>query len=322
MLMSLTAFAFGQSPHQTTSNRAVASVRTTNGRPALEGIWNADTLIPLERPTELGMKAFYSEHEAAEFAKKRLQEGNRDRRDGAAEVDLGRSYNDAWLEQGAGFAKTLRTSLVIDPPNGRIPSMIPTARARFEAIRARFTLHPADGPEDRPLSDRCLMFSQSGPPMIPATYNNNYQIVQTHEYIAILAEMGDQVRVIPLDGRPHLPQNIVQWMGDSRGHWEGDTLVVETTNFRFNDRSRFGLRYEDGMTDQNLHVIERFRRTSPDLIIYQATIDDSTVYTKPWTLEVPMEKGKGPVFEYACHEGNYAMVDILSGERMREKKRR
>jgi len=163
------------------------------------------------------------------------------------------------------------------------------------------------------------MFSQSGPPMIPGNYNDNYQIVQTPEYISILAEMGNQVRVISLDGSAHLPQNVQEWMGDSRGHWEGDTLVVETTNFKFNDRSRFGVQYE-GMTDQNLHITERFTRTSPDFILYRATIDDPTVYTKPWTMEVSLEKAEGPLFEFACHEGNYGLAGVLAGERAQEKR--
>jgi hypothetical protein len=163
------------------------------------------------------------------------------------------------------------------------------------------------------------MFSQSGPPMIPGNYNDLYQIVQTPEYISILAEMGNQVRVIPLDGRPHLPENVQGWMGDSRGHWEGDTLVVETVNFRFNDRSRFGVQY-DGMTDKNLRITERFTRTSPDSILYRAIIDDPTVYTKPWTMEVSLEKSAGPVYEYACHEGNYGLAGVLAGERVQEKR--
>ena len=155
--------------------------------------------------------------------------------------------------------------------------------------------------------------------MIPGNYNDLYQIVQTPDHISILAEMGNQARVIPLDGRPHVPGNVRQWMGDSRGHWEGNTLVVETTNFRFNDRSRFGVQY-DGMTDQNLRITERLTRTSPDSILYRATIDDPTVYTKAWTMEVSLEKAEGPVFEYACHEGNYGLAGVLAGERALEKR--
>jgi hypothetical protein len=272
----------------------------------------------LERPVELGTKEFYTEQEAAAYEKKRVQALDRDRRDGPKEADLARSYNELFYDRGTTLARTRRTSMVIDPPDGRIPPMTPEARAKFQAIRANFAAHPADGPEDRPLPDRCLMFSQSGPPMIPGNYNDNYQIVQTPGFLVILAEMGNQVRVIPLDGRPSLPQAVRQWTGVSLGHWENDTLVIETTNFRFTDRSRFGVQY-DGMTDQNLRIVERFTRTGPDSIVYRATIDDSTVYTKPWTMEASLEKSEGPMYEYACHEGNYAMVGILQGARAQEK---
>ena len=287
--------------------------------PSFEGIWNSASLTPFQRPAELGTKEYYTEQEAAIYEKNKAQEVNRDRRDGGQEADIARAYNELWFDRGSKLARTRRTSMIIDPPDGRVPPMTAEARKKFQAIQEKFAVHPADGPEDRPLPDRCLMFSQSGPPMIPGNYNDLYQIVQTPEYISILAEMGNQVRVIPLDGRPHLPGNVQEWMGDSRGHWEGDTLVVETLNFRFNDRSRFGVQY-DGMTDKNLRITERFTRTSPNSILYRATIDDPTVYTKPWTMEVSLEKSDGPVYEYACHEGNYGLAGVLSGERALEKK--
>src|ERR1700736_5607805 len=290
-----------------------------DSHPSFEGIWNSASLTPFQRPAELGNKEYYTEQEAAVYEKNRAQEVNRDRRDGGQEADIARAYNELFFDRGTKLARTRRTSMIIDPPNGRIPAMTPEARKKFQAIQERFDAHPADGPEDRPLPDRCLMFSQSGPPMIPGNYNDLYQIVQTPEYISILAEMGNQVRVIPLDGRQHLPQTVQAWMGDSRGHWEGDTLVVETVNFRFNDRSRFGVQY-DGMTDKNLRITERFTRTSPDSILYRATIDDPTVYTKPWTMEVSLEKSEGPVYEYACHEGNYGLAGVLAGERAQEKR--
>jgi len=287
--------------------------------PSFEGIWNSASLTPFQRPVELGTKEYYTEQEAAVYEKNKAQEVNRDRRDGGQEADIARAYNELWFDRGSKLARTRRTSMIIDPPDGRVPPMTPEARKKFQAIQEKFAVHPADGPEDRPLPDRCLMFSQSGPPMIPGNYNDLYQIVQTPEYISILAEMGNQVRVIPLDGRPHLPGNVQAWMGDSRGHWEADTLVVETVNFRFNDRSRFGVQY-DGMTDKNLRIIERFTRTSPGSILYRATIDDPTVYTKPWTMEVSLEKSEGPVYEYACHEGNYGLAGVLAGERAQEKR--
>jgi len=287
--------------------------------PSFEGIWNSASLTPFQRPVELGTKEFYTEQEAAVYEKNKAADLNRDRRDGGQEADIARAYNELFFDRGTKLARTRRTSMIIDPPDGRVPPMTPEARKKFQAIQERFAAHPADGPEDRPLPDRCLMFSQSGPPMIPGNYNDLYQIVQTPEYISILAEMGNQARVIPLDGSAHLPRNIQEWMGDSRGHWEGNTLVVETTNFKFGDRSRFGVQYE-GMTDKNLDVTERFTRTSPDSIIYRATIDDPTVYTKPWTMEVSLEKSEGPVFEFACHEGNRGLAGVLAGERAQEKR--
>jgi len=197
--------------------------------------------------------------------------------------------------------------------------MTAEAKEKWNKIQADFELHPADGPEDRPLPDRCLMFTQVGPPMLPGNYNDNYEIVQTPGTLAIRVENGNTTRLIPLDGRPRLSAQVRQWTGDSRGHWEGDTLVVETTNFRVSPRSRFGVIY-DGMTDENLRVVERFSRPSADTLMYQATVDDPTVYTKPWTVEIPMAKVEGPIYEYACHEGNYGMSGILGGYRAEEKK--
>ncbi|HLG97000.1 MAG TPA: carboxymuconolactone decarboxylase family protein [Bryobacteraceae bacterium] len=301
------------------SNQKWKPPRTAERHPVLDGIWNSASLTPLQRPSNLGTKEFYTEAEAAVYEQQRLAALNRDRRDGPADVDVGRSYNELFYDRGTHLAPNRRTSLIVDPPDGRIPPMTAAAQARLKAAEAHFAAHPADGPEDRPLPDRCLMFSQSGPPMIPGNYNNNYQIVQTRDHVAILAEMGNQVRIIPLDGRPHPPAQVQAWMGDSRGHWEGDTLVVETSNFRFNERSRFGVQYDNGLTDQNLRVTERFTRTGPDAITYRATVEDPTVYTRPWTFEVILQRADGPLFEYACHEGNYGLADVLQGARAEEK---
>jgi hypothetical protein len=293
--------------------------RTADGQPSLEGLWNNASITPLERPVELGDKAFFTEQEGAAYESARNKELNRDRRDGPAQTDLGRAYNEAWFDRGTGLSPNRRTSRIVDPPNGRFPPMTPAAQKRFAETRAWFDQHPGDGPEDRTLNDRCLVFSQSGPPLLPGNYNDNYQIIQAKGYVAILAEMGHQTRIIPISERPRLPERVTQWMGDSRGHWEGNTLVVETTNVRFNDRSRFGVQYENGMSDGNLRVTERFTRVDPKTIIYRATVDDPTVYTKPWTIETPMEKTDGPLYEYACHEGNYGLAGILSGIRAEEK---
>jgi hypothetical protein len=296
--------------------------RTPDGHPDLEGVWDAASMTPLERPVELGNKEFYTPEEIVAYEKARGHELDRDRRDGSAEADLGRAYNDGWFDRGAHLASNRRTSRLIDPPNGRFPAMTPEAAKKYAEMHAWLVQHADDGPETRMLPDRCLVFSQSGPPFLPGNYNNYYQIVQAPGEIAIVSEMGHQSRTIPLaDGpkeRPHLPETVRQWQGDSVAYWEGETLVIETTNFRASDQSRFGVQY-DGMSDENLRVTERLTRTGPSTITYRATVVDPTVYTQPWTVEFPMEKTKSAMFEYACHEGNYGLAGILSGARAREK---
>lgn len=298
------------------------SPRTSDGQPDLQGIWTNATLTPLQRPPELGNKQYFTEDEAAAFEKQRIQQNDVDRVEGArGEADLARrAYNNVWFDRGNHVVQSRRTSLIIDPPDGRVPAFTPEAQKWFAAVQAHGKEHPADGPEDRYLSERCLLFGSIGPPMLPEPYNNNYEIVQGPGYVAIRAEMNHDVRLIPLDGRPHLPSGMAQWKGNSRGRWEGDTLIVDTSDFRFNDQSRFGVGYLTGLSDQNLRVTERFHRTDANTILYQATVDDPTVYTKPWTVEISMSKRDDAIFEYACHEGNYGMSGILSGARAEEKK--
>ena len=306
----------------TTTGKKWSVPRTPDGQPDLEGVWDAASMTPLERPMELGNKEFYTPEEMSAYERKRGQDLNRDRRDGSAETDLGRAYNEAWFDRGAHLASDGRTSRLIDPPNGRFPAMIPTAANKYKEMHAWLSEHASDGPETRALPDRCLVFSQSGPPFLPGNYNNYYQIVQSPGVVAIVSEMGHQARMIPVisarTNQPSLPQHIKQWAGDSVGHWEGETLVIETTNFRGSDQSRFGVQY-DGMSDENLLVTERLTRTGPRTITYRATVVDPTVYTQPWTVEFPLERTESPVLEYACHEGNYAMTGILSGARVQEK---
>lgn len=299
-----------------------STARTPDGHPDLEGVWDAASLTPLERPAALGNKEFYTPEEIVAYEKARVHDLDRDRRDGSADADLGRAYNDGWFDRGAHLASDRRTSRLVDPPNGRFPALTPAAAKKYAEMHQWLVQHDSDGPETRTLSDRCLIFSQSGPPFIPGNYNNYYQIVQAKGVVAILSEMGHQARIVPMiDGteeRPHLTQTVRQWQGDSVGHWEGDALVIETTNFRGSDQSRFGVQY-DGMSDENLRVTERITRTGPNTITYRATVVDPTVYTQPWTVEFPMEKTKGPLYEYACHEGNYALAGILAGARAQEK---
>jgi hypothetical protein len=284
--------------------------RTADGQPDLQGIWSNATITPLERPKELADKAFLTEKEAADYQKQVLERNNMDRRDGPAEADVGRAYNDFWWDRGTKLVGTLRTSLIVDPPDGRVPALTAAAQTRADARAEARRLHPADGPEDRPLSERCIMLNAAGPPMLPSAYNNNYQIVQSRNTVAILNEMIHDVRIIPLDGAPHLPQDVRQLKGDSRGRWEGDTLVVETTNFtgRTNFRG----------SGENLRLVERFTRTAPDVLLYEFTVTDPSSWEKSWSVQLPSTRTEGPIFEYACHEGNYGMTGLLSGARSEE----
>jgi hypothetical protein len=280
--------------------------------PDLQGIWTNATVTPLERPKQFEGKEFLTKAEAAEFEKQAVYEANGDRRDGSADADVGRAYNEFWRDRG-NVVSTMRSSLIFDPPDGKVPPLLPEAQKRNADIAAarRKLGGPLDGPEGRSLQERCLLTPQAGPPMLPANYNSNYQIVQTANYVAILVEMIHDARIIPLDGSPHVPKNVRSLMGDSRGHWEGKTLVVETTNF--SDKTSFR------GASENLRIIERFTRTDENTLLYQFTIEDPTTWAKPWSGEIPMKKVTAPLYEYACHEGNYGIAGVLSGARVEEK---
>jgi hypothetical protein len=286
--------------------------KTADGHPDLQGIWTNSTITPLERPRALGDKAFFTEQEAAERYKTILADVSTDRRDGPAEVDVNRSYNELWRERGH---LLLRTSLIVDPPDGRLPPLTPDGQKREKARaedRRRRGPDPADSWTDRNLAERCIT---RGAPKLPGGYNNNFQIYQTRNSVLIMQEMIHEARVIRMDG-PHIDPKIRLWMGDSIGHWEGDTLVVDTTNY--NDKivsNSFNCCPGAG---SGLHVVERFRRISADQIDYRYTVEDPNTYIRPWTAEVPMTRIDGPIFEYACHEGNYALQDILAGARAKE----
>jgi len=286
--------------------------RTSWGHPDLQGIWSTATITPLERPDDLAGKAVFTEAEAAAYERDIVTRSNRDRRDGGATLDVSRAYNDFWWDTGNRIVRTRRTSLVIDPPDGRVPALTADAQRRQdERLKIRNQRGPADNPEDRSLWERCVV---RGVPnvMLPQPYNNNYQIFQTRDYVVILAEMIHDARIVPLDGRPHLPAGLREWMGDSVGRWEGDTLVVDTTNFT--DKTSYR------GSGENLHLVERFTRTAPDVLLYQVTIDDPTTFTRPWTIELPAVPSDGEIYEYACHEGNYGLEGILRGHRAEEQK--
>jgi hypothetical protein len=289
-----------------TNARAAATwqmPRTPDGHPDLQGTWNNSTQTPLQRPAALGSKQVYTD---AELATLRLRDHDNAPPDG----DPG-TYNQAWWEEG-GFLK--QTSLVVDPPNGRIPPLTAEGERRRAAQRARGD-DRADSPEERNLAERCIT---RGAPKLPGGYNNNFLIVQTPAYVTILQEMIHEARIIPLDGRPHAPASIRSYLGDSRGRWEGDTLVVETTNFRSNvDETSYTC---CGGAAENLSIVERFTLVDSDTIDYRYTVNDPTMFTRPWTVSLPMKRAPGPIFEYACHEGNISMVGILRGARAEEQR--
>jgi hypothetical protein len=325
----------GTSSAQTTkpsdSARAVkgkAAPRTADGHPDFTGVWTNITITPLERPRDLAGKEFFTAQEAIQYQQNLVTNRNRDKRDNrGTDRDVANAYNDFWWDSGTKVVKTLRTSLVVDPPDGHVPALTPERQKQLaadaDAKRKRCAVEvcepensgqpgPAAGPEDRPLMERCLQFG-GGPPMMPGAYNNNYQFVQGPGFLAIDMEMAHDVRRVAIDGSPHPPANIRQWHGDARGHWEGDSLVVETTNFT--DQTRFR------GSDQNLRLTERFTYSDPDTILYRYTVDDPTAFTKPWTVEMPMSRLNEFLYEYACNEGNHGMEGILSAARAEEKQR-
>jgi len=287
----------------------------SSATPDLQGIWTNATVTPLERPKEFATKEFLTKDEAAQFEKEAVYDANGDRRDGGADADVGRAYNEFWRDRGK-VVSTMRSSIIYDPPDGKVPPLLPEAQKRNADLAAarRKSGGPLDGPEGRSLQERCLLTPQAGPPMLPANYNSNYQIVQTPNHIAILVEMIHDARIIPLDSSPHPPKNVRSLMGDARGHWEGKTLVVETTNFT--DKTSFR------GASENLRVVERFTRTDENTLLYQFTIEDPITWAKPWSGEIPMKKVSAPLYEYACHEGNYGIAGVLAGARAEEKKKK
>ena len=281
------------------------------GDPDLQGIWTHGTITPLERPAEYAGRELLTDEEVA--ALNRASDTRADQREGlSAEQDVALAYNQFWWDRGVSIG---RTSLIFDPPNGRLPARLPEAEriatsAETDRIRAiRRGRLPASGPEDMDLGDRCLVYRPV--PITSSGYNNNVQIAQSPGYVAILQEQIHEVRVIPLDGRPELGPAIDQWLGVSRGYWEDDTLIVETTNFR-DDAEYLG-------SSTNRHVVERLTRMSDGTIRYEFTVTDPTVWTEPWTGMVPWRQTEGPIYEYACHEGNHGMIGILTGSRAADK---
>ena len=286
--------------------------RTPWGDPDFQGVWNNGTVTPLERPAQFANREFLTEAEAAQYEKDMVTRTNVDNRDPVGtDADVSKAYNEVWWEHGSKVVATRRTSIVYDPPNGKVPPLTPEAQAR--ARRRAAALGKADNPDtwtDMTVRDRCIVYRPL--PNLPTNNNNNFQIVQGPGYVAILQEEIHETRIIPLDGSPHLPSNVRQWLGDARGHWEGDVLVVDTTNFT--DETDFR------GSGANLHLVERYRRAAPDRIDYEFTVEDATTWTRPWSGAYTFRQNAGLLYEYACHEGNYALKHILENARAAEKK--
>jgi hypothetical protein len=281
-----------------------AAPRAPDGHPDLQGTWDFAQLTPFERPSDFAGRDVVSEEEAEEFAQKRVETTHKDKRDGGAAADVERAYNDFWWDFGTRVSK--QSSLVVDPPDGRIPPMQAAATERIAQRRNKY-----DNPEERPLPERCILGFNSGPPMVPSAYNNNVQIVQTPGHVVIVNEMIHSARVVDMNRRAHFPAAIRFLTGDSIGRWDGDTLVVDTTNYSTDGVFR-------GST-ANMHLVERFTRVDADTLRYDFTVDDPETWTKPWSASIPMALTDQPMFEYACHEANYALEGVLRGARYQEK---
>jgi hypothetical protein len=315
MFLVVARLAAGQAasaPARNVEAKKSPAPRTPEGRPDLQGIWNFGTATPLERPAAFAGKPVLTDQEAAAYLKTLANDGCRIANcNGSAQGRLDSAYDGFWFDWGDKLANN-RTSLIVDPSDGRVPALTAEAQARISERQAeRKRRGPADGPEDLSMADRCLLGFNSGPPMTPSAYNNVTQIFQTADYVVIVNEMIHNARIVPLDGRPHLSAGLMQWVGDSRGRWEGDTLVVETTNFRKDVPSR-------SIDPERFRLVERFGRVDANTLQYEYTMSDAPTWTKPWTVRVPMTRSSEPLYEYACHEGNYSMFNRLSGARSDE----
>jgi hypothetical protein len=312
--------------------------RNAQGHPNMQGIWDFRSLTPLERPLALADKTTFSAEEEQAYREKAISLNDVDvNRDAMGEFDVEGAYNSFWMDFGTAMNEDRRTSLIVDPVNGRLPELTAEALAgmknnllRVPPVRELFSIGLAtfrpEGPEKLGLSERCLMGFNAGPPLTPSAYNNNIRIVQAPDHVVIFAEMIHDARIIPMDGRSHLPENMSKWTGDSRGHWEGDTLVVETANFTNKtptfslpiNLSELGLNGAVG-SGNNMRLTERYTLASESRLIYEYTLDDPNTFTKPFTVVIPLRATEDQIFEYACHEGNYAMEGMLKGARTAEK---
>ena len=295
--------------------------RTLDDRPDLQGVWHFNTTTPLQRPERLENKALYTEEEHASLVARAAEFKPWDNQPPEGSVG---SYNQFWWDRG-GPVSDRRTSLIVDPADGRLPALTPQATRQVGSVerhvagtlpvRYRIGGLSADGPEERGLSARCLLGYNVGPPLLPGGYNNNVQLFQSADHVIILAEMVHDARIVPLTPRPHLHEAVGLWNGDARGHWDGDTLVVESTNFT-TKRASFEPSATVALgTGGTLRLVERFTRLDANTLRYEYTGNDPTTFTAPFTAAIPMKRSVDPIFEYACHEGNYGMANMLRAGR-------
>jgi len=299
------------------AGRGNAVPRTADGQPDLQGFWTNDTVTPLERPAEFGTKEILTREEAAAYAKKRRDQFLAQPKDNL-------HYDDAiWQDENYAKDVRLRTSLVTDPRDGKLPPLTPEARKR-EAARAanRAGTGVSDSAQTRSLAERCISWGNVGPPMVPPTYYANFQILQSRDTVVIRHELMHDVRIIHMDGRAHPPAAIQYLAGHSRGRWEGDTLVVDTTNFtdQTNFRGPPATTRQEISHTRSLHVVERFTRTDTNTIRYEFIVEDPATWTRSWSGELSIRAIEGPIYEYACHEGNYGLANILRAQRIQDSK--
>jgi len=319
LMAVVVAVVVGVAPLVGAQGNGWTAPRTPDGQPDLQGVWANNNITPLERPEAWAGKAELTDEEVAALriaAANAVGDGDAlfgdqlvlaaiEGIEATSYDPTTGNYNQFWI---ANRDFSNQTSLIIDPPDGQVPDLVPEARERFREAAEYGRAHPADSYTDRPLSERCVTY---GVPRLGAGYNSYYQVFQSKDYVVILHEMNHDARVIPLIGLPHVDDDVRQLHGDSRGHWEGDTLVVETKNFSKVANFR-------GSSD-GLHMIERLTRESPEVLRYEVTLTDSSVWTKPWTVSIPLVYSEEPMFEYACHEGNIGMEGILAGHRAEER---